>query len=300
MKLSKQERIGAIVIMVIVILAIGIFIFIKPRFETINASRVALEKKQSELQAAKEKAATKEGLKTQVLEAFEEGENLADMFFEEMNSYQAEEEFRAFLEQCGANVIVSAVSVGNKGVSTLAPTFFEEKEVVYPLKTYATSGVAQTEEELAAANRLAILKEKLGGSQQVGSITVTFDIVAIDHEEFIKFCEAVNNYQKDEAGGKTRKACMLNGFTFEYPLVEIEYNTKKSEIEQEAKTAGLKELYKKFNKTYTEEDKNTEDKEAELNVSDYIYTVSTSMTFYSVARMQDPTDQLDAQDGIAF
>ena len=304
MKLSKQERIAAIVIVAIVILAVGIFTFIKPRFETINASRASLENKQQEYQVAVEKAAKKESLRTQVMDAFDEGENLADMFFEEMTPYEAEAEFRAFLAQCDCNVIVNDVSVAEPTTTTLAPTYFEEKEVVYPLKTYATAGIEQTDEEIAAANRQQILRETLGASQQVGSITVSFDVVAIDQEEIIKFCDEVNNYMKEEAGKPTRKACMLNGIAIEYPLISNEYDDIVNELKDEAGKEGLKELYKSFNKTppadatpQTDPNAQEEDK---YSVEDYIYTISTSITFYSVARMQDPTDQLDAQDGIAF
>lgn len=305
MKLSKQERIAAVVIVAIVILAVGIFMFIKPRFETINASRASLENKQQEYQIAVEKAAKKEGLRTQVMDAFEEGENLADMFFEEMTVYEAEAEFRAFLEQCGCNVIVNEVSVASPTTSTLAPTYFTEDEVVYPLKTYATAGIAQTDEEIAAANRQQILRDTLGGSQEVGSITVSFDVVALDQEDIIDFCDAVNNYMKEEDGKPTRKACMLNGIAIEYPLISNEYDAIVTELKNEAGEAGLKELYKSFNKTPPADvtpqvDPNAPEEEDKYSVEDYIYTISTSITFYSVARMQDPTDQLDMQDGIAF
>lgn len=303
MKLSKQERIGALVILVIVILAVGVFIFIKPRFEEIGISRTSLENKQQELTAAQEKAATKDPLKQQVIDAFEEGENLADMFFEEMTAYQAEAEFREFLAQCGCNVVVNSVSVSAPAVSTLGVSFVDEQEIVYNLKTYATQGVDPTEEELAAEARQQILRETLAGNQEVGSITISFDVVAIDQDELIKFCDAVNNYQKQEAGGLTRKACILNGASFSYPKVSDEYSKLAEEIANSAKEAGTKELYKKFNRTppASETPAAAEGNEqTQLAVSDNIFTLSTSITFYSVARMQDPTDQLDQQDGIGF
>lgn len=305
MRLSKQERIGALVIAVIVILAVGIFMFIKPRAEAIGTSKTSLENKQSEYTTAEAKAKTKDSLKQQVLDAFEDGENLADVFFEEMTSYQADEEFRAFLEQCGANVVVGALSVNAPSVTTLGVQFFEEDEVSYALKSYATSGTEPSQEQLAYAQRQQMLKDNLGATQEVGSITVSFDVTAIDHDELLKFCDAVNNYQKEEAGGLTRKAMKLEGFVFSYPLVEAEYNDLSDEISKKAQVEGLKQLYKNFNRTPPADELNAAEdaanqEEEKLAVSDYIYTVSTSVTFYSVTRMEDPTDQLDAQDGIAF
>lgn len=305
MRLSKQERIGALVIAVIVILAVGIFMFIKPRAEAIGTSKTSLENKQSELATARAKADTKDSLKTQVLQAFEDGENLADVFFEEMTAYEADEEFRAFLEQCGANVVVGALTVNAPSVTTLGVEFFEEKEVSYALKSYATSGTEPSKEQLAYAQRQQMLKDNLGAKQEVGSITVSFDVTAIDHEELLKFCDAVNNYRKDEAVGLTRKAMKLEGFVFSYPLVENEYNDISDEIAKKAQVEGLKQLYKNFNLTLPADELNAaqeaaNQEEEKLAVSDYIYTVSTSVTFYSVTRMEDPTDQLDAQDGVVF
>ena len=305
MRLSKQERIGALVIAVIVILAVGIFMFIKPRAEAIGTSKTSLENKQSELATARAKADTKDSLKAQVLQAFEDGENLADVFFEEMTAYEADEEFRAFLEQCGANVVVGALTVNAPSVTTLGVEFFEEKEVSYALKSYATSGTEPSKEQLAYAQRQQMLKDNLGAKQEVGSITVSFDVTAIDHEELLKFCDAVNNYRKDEAVGLTRKAMKLEGFVFSYPLVENEYNDISDEIAKKAQVEGLKQLYKNFNLTLPADELNAaqeaaNQEEEKLAVSDYIYTVSTSVTFYSVTRMEDPTDQLDAQDGVVF
>lgn len=305
MRLSKQERIGALVIAVIVILAVGIFMFIKPRAEAIGTSKTSLENKQSELATARAKADTKDSLKAQVLQAFKDGENLADVFFEEMTAYEADEEFRAFLEQCGANVVVGALTVNAPSATTLGVEFFEEKEVSYALKSYATSGTEPSKEQLAYAQRQQMLKDNLGAKQEVGSITVSFDVTAIDHEELLKFCDAVNNYRKDEAVGLTRKAMKLEGFVFSYPLVENEYNDISDEIAKKAQVEGLKQLYKNFNLPLPADELNAaqeaaNQEEEKLAVSDYIYTVSTSVTFYSVTRMEDPTDQLDAQDGVVF
>ena len=50
MKLSKQERIAVLVIAVVILLGLGIFLFIVPKFEAIGTSSVSLLNKQVELQ----------------------------------------------------------------------------------------------------------------------------------------------------------------------------------------------------------------------------------------------------------
>lgn len=306
MKLSKQERIGAFIIAIVVILAVGIFVFIKPRIEAISTTTKNLDNKQQELVKALEKQKTKDGLKQDVLDAYEKGSTLADMFFEEMTVYEAEEEFRAFLSQCDAKVLVESLKVSAPETTTIAPQYFTEKQVSYALKTYVTKGLEKTEEQIAAEKRLKILKDKLGSSQTIGSIRINFTVSAIDQEELLVFCDEVNNYIKKENGKDTRKAMTIAGFSFNYPLVVAEYEEMIKDIQAKAQEAGTKELYKNYNQTpptintAPPAENLTPEKEAELKLTDNLISVSTSITFYSVERMQDPTDQLDAQDGIAF
>ncbi len=303
MKLSKQERIGILVIAIIVILGLGIWLFIVPRFEAISASSLTRDNKQAELIDKQTKQATKEDLRIQVMKAYEEGEDLADMFFEELSPYMADHEMRAFLDQCEANVLVESLTIGEPTTYTLAPSYFVENEVIYDLKTYVTQGLEPSEEEAAAANRLALLQSTLGTSQTVGSTTITFVVTAIDPAELIKFCDEVNSYIKDENGTPTRKAIMINGIAIEYPLVTAEYEDAMSEQQIEIEKKGITELYKNFNMTVPNgiisEEAEKEDQK-ELEVSDYIYSTELSLTFFSVERMQDPTDQLKAQDAIVF
>ncbi len=305
MKLSKQERIGAFVIAIIVILALGIFLFIKPRFEAIQSTTATLETKQNEYVAALEKQSTKDPLKEQVLEAYKQGETLADMFFPELCNYDAEAEFRAFLEQCESKVLVAALTVSDPGTSTLNPTYYVEPEVTYALKSYVTQGLEPTEEELAAENRQLILSEALGEGQTVGSTTISFTVSAIDQEELMKFCDEVNSYFKDEHGVPTRKAMMIEGMSIDYRLLQEEYDNLVEELQEKANQDSTAAVYKAAGLTQPPASPNEApvspnegvngEEQDKLVVSDYIYNVSTSITFYSVEHMQDPTEQLKQQ-----
>lgn len=303
MKLSKQERIGILVIAIVLIIGLGIWLFVVPRFDNISASSLQRDNKVKELNGLLDKQSTKDDLKIQVMKAYEEGEDLADMFFEELSPYMADHEFRAFLEQCEANVLVESLSVSAPTTYTLAPTYFTEDEVDYALKTYVTQGLEPTEDEVAAANRLSLLQSTLGSSQTVGSTTINFTVYAVDQDELFKFCDEVNAYIKDENGAPTRKAIMLSGFAVEYPLIETEYEKQMDEQREEIEKAGVEELYDNFNlpvpDDYKKEREEKEEK-AQLEVSDYLYSTDLSITFFSVERMLDPTDQLKAQDDITF
>lgn len=308
MKLSKQERIGAFIIAIIIILALGVFFFIKPRFETIQSTNVTLTSKQQELTAALEKQSTKDPLRTQVLDAYKQGETLADMFFPELSTYDAEAEFRAFLAQCESNVLVESLSVTSPGTSTLTATFYTDSEVSYELKSYVTQGLEPSEEKLAAENRRLILSETLGSGQTVGSTTISFVVNAIDQEELLKFCDEVNSYVKNEHNTPTRKALMIGGISIEYKDIQEEYDEIIDEIQEKADEEALTALYKNAgvtrpaaqpnspNTPNENQEPNDPNAQEELVISDYIYELATTITFYSVEHMQDPTEQLNQQD----
>ncbi len=302
MKLSKQERIGVLIIAVILILGLGIWLFIVPKVQTVKASDVTLNSKITERDEAFERAATKDQLKKDVLAAYEKGSDQANMFFEEMTTYQADQEFRAFLEQCDANIMVESLSVDDPDAYTLAPEYFEAEEVEYDLKTYVTQGVEPTEAELATEERWKAVKELLGKSQDVGSIAIEFSVSALTPEDLLAFCDEVNEYIKTENGKDTRKAVMLEGISVSYPLNEIAYDELMAEIELEATEKAIEELYKEYNMKVPEDEKKNQDEkkdeeeEETLNPEDYVYTLDTKIIFYSVERMQDPTAQLEAQE----
>lgn len=333
MRMSKQERIAIVILAVIVILAIGVFVFIKPRFEAIGVSNTNLANVKTEYQAALDKQATKDGLKQQILDAYKAGETLADMFFTEMTTYQADDEVRAFLEQCKTNVRVNAISVSEPEVITLSSNFFTESEITYPLKSYATQGLEPTEEELAAEARRQILMQTLSIPQEIGAITAKIDVSTLGIDEFYDFCDEVNAYFKEEHGVNVRKALSMGGVDIEYTGLKKEYDELKTQIMEEAEDKGKEELYKNFGRTPPKDDDdnnagntpgnttaaapntqgdnnaqnpgvptnpNEEEEEEELVVTDSMFVGEITLTFYSVERMQDPTDQLDEQDGIAI
>lgn len=304
MKLSKQERIATIVVLLLVILGVGIFVFIKPAIEGLGSTQKNLDNKQAEYDADVEKQGKKAGLRTEIEKAYSDGEHLADMFFPELTSYEADAAIRAFLAQCDANIVVEQLEVEEPTTAMLAPYFNVSEEVVYELKTYATQGADPDEDKARRTERLMKLQEFLGSAQTIGASTVSFTVSAIDRDELLKFADEVNNYIVNENGKPTRKAIILNGMSFECPEVEKEYNSKVEEINSEAETVGREALEEEIGESGGEEEgeqpgetESEPDKKDKVNVSEFIYSVETSITFYSIERMQDPKEQLDRQDG---
>ncbi|MCH5205520.1 MAG: hypothetical protein J1F09_01120 [Oscillospiraceae bacterium] len=305
MKLSKQERIGAMIILAIVILALGAFLLIKPKIEAIGSTRETLTQKQKELNDAKTKQSKKDPLRDQILDAYQEGEHLADMFFPELATYEADDAFREFLLQCKSNIVVEELDVEEPGVGTLGVSFYTPKNVEYALKTYATQGMEPTEEESRLAARRVAMENALGTPMSIGASRVSFTVSALTNDDLIKFCDEINDYVKTENGTSSRKAVMIDGLALEYRDVTKFYDAlSERSISEMESGAGLDALRQLSGKDisggnngaggYDETGESNERPSAEV----YLYKLSDAITFYSIERMQNPTAQLDAQDNM--
>ncbi len=307
MKLSKQERIGALIIIIIVILGLGAWLLVKPKIEDIGTSTKSLDAKQAEYNKAVEEQQRKAPLRDQIIEAYQNGEHMADMFFPEMTSYEADAAFREFLSQCTAKVVVQDLTVGEPGTATLGTQFFTPTEVSYDLKTYATQGLEIDEKTAAKNARRDLLQSTLGSAQTIGASTVDFTVTAIDREELVKFMDEVNSYFKDENGNSVRKAMKVNGLTLDYWEVTDKYDKLVEELNKTMEEAGRAALTaatglptQDTNQTTpTVNEPGAQDNKEIAGITDYIYSWSDTMTFYCIERMQDPTAQLNAQDGIS-
>lgn len=303
MRLSKQERIAVLIILAIVILALGAFLMVKPAIEKYNSTKTTVASKQKNLDQLNARRATKASLREQIEEAYKEGEHLADMFFPEFASYEAEDAFRAFIQQVKTNVIVEQVTVGEPGVATLSATFYTPSSVSYALKSYATSGTEPTEEETKKNERWQALQSALSESQTIGASTVEFTVTAKTRDDILAFADEVNDYIVNENGQDTRKAIMITGVEFTYDEVNEKYDEliEKSieEMDAEGEAALAAEIGQPGPEIPDETDNTNNNNSNEAVLSEYLYTYEGTMTFYSIERMQDPKNQLDIQDGIA-
>lgn len=311
MKLTKQERIAVLVIAVIILLVLGVIFFIVPKFNEIGTDSASLVNKQKELAAAVERAGTKDQLGQDVIAAYDEGRNIADMFFEEMQPYEADDEIRNFIQYCkdnDVNITVDSLSIGSPSVSTLGVNFYTEPTVVYDLKTYATQGQQETDEELAAEARAALLQSQLSSTQTVGSIDVTFTVTTLNDEDMLKFVDIVNNYVKQENGSNVRKAIRLSsGYSVTYSEIEEKYSELVADLTESAAKDAAAQIQKDTGEKVTTDNTgneaaaNVEGNEEEEEKKDNSFEGNTrqmgvTLTMYSIERMQDPTDQLAAQD----
>lgn len=294
------------VIVILLILVAGVFLFIKPNIETIAETKATLDDKKEEYNSDEAKAATKDDLKKQILTAYDEGKNMADMFFPDLTTYQADDELRAFLDTCESNILVEDVTIDQPQAVILSANMYEHNEITYALKEYVNQGVTSNIEETDPGYARQVLIQKyLGTPQTIGSISIEFTAKAIEKEDLLKFADEINNYQKQENGKAIRKAMALDSLSFTDNLVKREYETKARSLLEEAEVSAstiFKEKTKKElsgGKTESEIDTPESDESEAGNLSEYFYGMPCKITFYSIERMQDPTQRLNEQDGTA-
>lgn len=304
MKLSKQERIGALIVLAIVILALGAFMLIKPKFEEAGRTKETLAQREKELSNALERQKLKATLRTDIENEYAEGEHLADMFFPELSSYDADNAFREFIKQLDFPVIVEEITVEEPATETLSVAFYTPVKVEYALKTYVTQGLEPSEEELKFAQRDLALQQALSQSQTIGASRVSFTVTTLTRDDMWKFVDAVNNYmvQEGESSEKIRKAISIGSAGTDYSEVNQFYDLAIKESTTEMERMGrdiLRELgLEDPGNPGTEEPPSTPSEEEPIKFKVPItISFSEKLTFLSIERMQDPKDQLDAQDG---
>lgn len=321
MRLSKQERMAVLVIAVIIILGLGVFLFIVPQFQSIGTSNASLTAKKQELSDAQAKAETVVSLGEQVNEAYKQGDKVADMFFEEMKAYEADDQIRDFIQYCkdqGVKCSVDSITIGTPTVGDLGVTFNEESEITYDLKT-AARGDSAVDEETDEQRREAILQEALANTQTVGAIDVTFEVTTLEPDDLLKFIDLINDY---EINGVRKAMRLSSGIEIEYADVQTKYDKIVDDMTLDLTYDAIKEVAdengKKFPSkqelkeklglvtTTTNEDgetvtvnNNNKDDDTIFDVGDdVIYTAELTVTMYSLERMQDPTDKLAAQNAL--
>lgn len=184
MKISKQEQLFIIIFIVAAIIGVGFFVFILPNFNNIevnNKNLASAKTKYADLQKKLEHEAT---IDDEIRAAYEEGKNLANSFYDDMTTYEADEIMRQYIAR-GKDITIDGLNISPFSTSSLSITTFTPTDVTYPLKDFANTVVQQEEEvvditKMNARERMMYMKsltsKTLAASTPVtvGSITVSF------------------------------------------------------------------------------------------------------------------------------
>lgn len=231
MKISKQEQILIAVFLVAAILGVGIFVFVLPNFNTIgtnNKQLAAVQSESQELDVHLQHAATIDG---EITDAYNEGKDLANKFFDDLTEYEADEIMRKFIAK-GKNITIEGLSISPFSTQALSVSVFAPTEVSYPLKDFANTVVETPEDaqidlsKLTTRERIMYAKQLqsalLAASEpvSVGSITVSFTAHSDKLQNLHDFADLLytgkyDDSIKDANGDVLGKAVSISSLTYQ-------------------------------------------------------------------------------------
>lgn len=137
MNLSKIEKAIIIILVVGAIIAGGIFLFIKPAKDGIDASKTklaAIQKEEEDLNAELSREAT---IDDEIKEAKKSAETLEGGFYPDLTTYEAVEIVHAHLAK--SNLTTLGIEAELLTTHDLELEIYEETPVIYDLKSYSQS-----------------------------------------------------------------------------------------------------------------------------------------------------------------
>lgn len=288
MKISKQEQIFIIIFIVAAIIGVGFFVFILPNFNNIevnNKNLASVKTRYADLQKKLEHEAT---IDDEIRAAYEEGKNLANSFYDDMTTYEADEIMRQFIAR-GKDITINGLSISPFSTSTLSISTFTPTEVTYPLKDFANTVVQQEEEvvditKMNARERMMYMKsltsKTLAASAPVtvGSITVSFTAKSDKLQNLHDFVDLLYDGIYDENikgvdGKPQKKATYLSSVVYqlEDTVEDDDNNSNANDNNPDASKPGA-----------------SGDKESG-------YTMNLSVQFYCIKPVADPFAAQTAQ-----
>ena len=222
MKISKQEQILIVVFLVAAILGVGIFVFVLPNFNTIDTNNKQLAA------VHLQHAATIDG---EITDAYNEGKDLANKFFDDLTEYEADEIMRKFIAK-GKNITIEGLSISPFSTQALSVSVFTPTEVSYPLKDFANTVVETPEDAVTDLSKLTTRERVMYAKQlqsallaasepvSVGSITVSFTAHSDKLQNLHDFADLLytgkyDDSIKDANGDVLGKAVSISSLTYQ-------------------------------------------------------------------------------------
>lgn len=216
MKLGYRDRIILLIMCVIVIFGIGIFVFIKPKWEKLNENQTALENLENEwnLQLLEfDKIPVKQG---QIDRKFNEATEISADFTDEMNAVQLDqflqkqfmntEDFTAN----GMRVTDSAV-FSDESSTTMSYYYYSPNVVTYPLYEYADLDGSLAEATRQKRIEADVLSARTNQSVGVGNSAFT---IKTQREDLMNLLNSVHDYAKSKSDAMLITSITLDEYDF--------------------------------------------------------------------------------------
>jgi len=215
MKLNYRERIILIIAIVVVIFGVGIFVFIKPKYEQMKTSKELFEKLDKEWKTQLTKFQDIPERQNIVRDTYKKGLDISQHFTNEMTSVEMDEYIQSLLntEETIKNKasVRQSNNVTDEQTTSIGYFYYTPNIVTYPLYEAADldgSLAKEAAEKLKESNILAARK-----SQTISDGEQTFTI-RIKYQDLMTFLDKVNEEAKSRDDAMLITGIKVDGADF--------------------------------------------------------------------------------------
>ena len=133
MKLSYRDKVIFIVVIVLIVLAVGFFVFVKAKIQESKDMQANLEVKQEELDEVHAKIDTLEPLKQQLKNDIKEVDELQAPFMDEQLTFEADQYIYEILSGI-PDVKILSMTLTGEDAGALSPYYYQRNTLAYDLK----------------------------------------------------------------------------------------------------------------------------------------------------------------------
>ena len=210
MKFGYRDRIILLVVCVIIIFAVGIVVFIKPKYQDLQKDKKDRDKAKQDWSVQLEKFTQINDRQDKIEKNFDKATDVALNFTDEMDSVALDN----FLRETFANTeqhvkdgvqLNGGLAVSDEGTAGLSYYFYTPSAVTYPLYEAADMDGSLAKALAEKRKESDILSAR--PAQTVGGSVATF-VVKINREDAFKLIDAVHDYAV-----KHKDAMIINSVT---------------------------------------------------------------------------------------
>ncbi|MBR6107977.1 MAG: hypothetical protein IKQ39_08220 [Oscillospiraceae bacterium] len=224
MKLGYRDRIILLIVCIVVIFAVGIFVFIKPKWEKLNQNQKTYDKDKAAWDTKLKEFARIDLYQSSIEKKYKEADDIAANFTDEMTSIELDD----FLRSQFLNIdqykndeveLRESYSVSDEQTATLNYYYYSPSIVTYPL--YEAADLDGSLEKAAKEKRKDADILSARSSQAVGSGASEFTLL-INRADTMALLDAIQKYAADKKDAMMIRSIELKEADFNENIEEDE------------------------------------------------------------------------------
>lgn len=231
MKFGYRDRIILLIVLVVIILGVGIFLFIKPKWETLNTNKATLETTQADWDTKLLEFDRIPVRQESINKKYQKSTEIVKEFTDSMSSIELEE----FLQKNFINIdkfkedeveLRDSFTVSNEKTTTMNYYYLTPNIVTYPLYEYADldGSLAKAAEKIMHDSN--VLSSRT--SQTVAAGTSNFTLL-INREDVLSLLDAVSAYATKNKDAMLIKSVEIKDYDFNKEEEEADNNQQVDE-----------------------------------------------------------------------